>query len=67
MDISYRRFKANFLIHCKMMPFGPLTCDGSPKTLHHVILVHQGYAAIYGAILVEGVNKAGDGITFLDG
>jgi len=67
MDISYSRFRANFLIDCKMSPFGPPTCDGTPKNLQHVILVHEGYATICGAILVEGVNKAGDGINFLAG
>lgn len=50
-----------------MSPFGPPTCDGTPKNLQHVILVHEGYATICGAILVEGVNKAGDGINFLAG
>jgi len=100
MDISYRRFRPNFLINwangegfhentlvgkrlkiggrcevtflerdprCKMVTLDPDTGDGTPKILKHVTLEHEGYAGVYGAVLVEGVIKAGDEITLIDG
>jgi MOSC domain-containing protein len=52
---------------CKMVTLDPDTGDGTPKILKHVTLEHEGYAGVYGAVLVEGVVKAGDEITLIDG
>ena len=50
---------------CKMITLDPDTGDSTLKILKHVTLTHEGYAGVYGAVLVEGVVKEGDEIKLL--
>ena len=51
---------------CKMVTLDPDTGDSTPKILKHVTIAHQGYAGVYGAVLVEGILTKGDAIELLD-
>ena len=48
-----------------MITLDPDTGDSTPKILKHVTLAHEGYAGVYGAVLVEGVIKEGDEISLV--
>jgi uncharacterized protein len=50
---------------CKMITLDPETAEANPAVIKHVSRAHGGYAGVYGAVLVEGVVKAGDGIELL--
>ncbi|MEO1590823.1 MAG: MOSC N-terminal beta barrel domain-containing protein [Cyanobacteria bacterium J06632_22] len=47
---------------CKMITLDPDTADANPDIIKHVSSTHNGYAGVYGAVLVEGIVKAGDPI-----
>ncbi|MET0543786.1 MAG: MOSC domain-containing protein, partial [Variovorax sp.] len=47
---------------CKIVTIDPDTGDESPKILRHISSAHQGTAGVYGAVLLEGVVRAGDPI-----
>ncbi|MBD2258755.1 MOSC domain-containing protein [Pseudanabaena sp. FACHB-2040] len=47
---------------CKVITLDPETSEANPKVIKHVAQAYEGYAGIYGAVLVEGVVKAGDSI-----
>ena len=51
---------------CKMITLDPDTSAANPEIIKHVSKVHSGFAGVYGAVLVEGVVKAGDAIEILD-
>ncbi|WP_204137067.1 MOSC domain-containing protein [Halomicronema sp. CCY15110] len=51
---------------CKMITLDPDTSEANPEIIKHVANAHEGYAGVYGAVLVEGVVKAGDAIALLD-
>ena len=51
---------------CKMITLDPDTSDANPEIIKHVSQNHEGYAGVYGAVLVEGVVKEGDTIQLLD-
>ena len=51
---------------CKMITLDPDTSEANPEIIKHVAKAHEGYAGVYGAVLVEGVVKAGDEIALLD-
>lgn len=51
---------------CKMITLDPDTSAANPEIIKHVANAHEGYAGVYGAVLVEGVVKAGDAIALLD-
>lgn len=50
---------------CKMITLDPQTAEANPAIIKHVSRAHEGYAGVYGAVLVEGVVKAGDRIELL--
>ena len=50
---------------CKMITLDPDTSEANPEVIKHVSKAHEGYAGVYGAVLVEGVVKAGDAIELL--
>ncbi|GAB4382922.1 MAG: hypothetical protein Kow00121_43920 [Elainellaceae cyanobacterium] len=45
---------------CKVITLDPDTSEANPKIIKHVSQAHEGYAGVYGAVLVEGMVKAGD-------
>ena len=45
---------------CKMITLDPDTSEANPAVIKHVNNAHEGFAGVYGAVLVEGVVKAGD-------
>jgi uncharacterized protein len=45
---------------CKVITLDPETSEANPKIIKHVAQAHEGYAGVYGAVLVEGMVKAGD-------
>ncbi|HHP7245642.1 MAG TPA: MOSC domain-containing protein [Elainellaceae cyanobacterium] len=45
---------------CKMITLDPDTSEANPAIIKHVANAHEGYAGVYGAVLVEGMVKAGD-------
>nr|WP_277882120.1 MOSC domain-containing protein [Oculatella sp. FACHB-28] len=47
---------------CKMITLDPDTSEANPAIIKHVSKAHEGYAGVYGAVLVEGMVKAGDTI-----
>ncbi len=47
---------------CKIITIDPETGDADPKILRHVSTAHAGMAGVYGAVLLEGVIRAGDPI-----
>ena len=50
---------------CKMITLDPDTSEANPKIIKHVAQSHEGYAGVYGAVLVEGAVKAGDSVELL--
>lgn len=50
---------------CKMITLDPDTSEANPKIIKHVAQAHEGYAGVYGAVLVEGVVKSGDAVELL--
>ena len=50
---------------CKIITLDPNTSEANPKIIKHVSQAHEGYAGVYGAVLVEGVVKAGDRVELL--
>lgn len=50
---------------CKMITLDPDTAEANPKIIKHVAQNHEGYAGVYGAVLVEGVVRAGDTVELL--
>jgi uncharacterized protein len=51
---------------CKMITLDPDTAEANPEIIKHVSRSYEGYAGLYGAVLVEGIVKAGDTIQLLD-
>ncbi|MGF1523131.1 MAG: MOSC domain-containing protein [Leptolyngbyaceae cyanobacterium] len=51
---------------CKMITLDPDTSEANPEIIKHIAKAHEGFAGVYGAVLVEGVVKAGDSIQLLD-
>lgn len=51
---------------CKMISLDPDTGDHNPEVLRKVAQVHDNYAGVYCAVLVEGVLAKGDTIELLD-
>lgn len=51
---------------CKMITLDPDTSEANPDIIKHVNKAHAGFAGVYGAVLVEGIVKAGDSIQVLD-
>ena len=49
-----------------MITLDPDTSEANPNIIKHLASNHEGYAGVYGAVLVEGVVKAGDAIELLD-
>ncbi|MEL6320135.1 MAG: MOSC N-terminal beta barrel domain-containing protein [Cyanobacteria bacterium J06626_14] len=47
---------------CKMITLDPDTSEANPAIIKHVSQSHEGFAGVYGAVLIEGVVKAGDTI-----
>lgn len=50
---------------CKVITLDPETGEADPRILRHIVNEHEGFAGIYGAVLLEGVVKAGDPIVLL--
>ena len=44
----------------------PDTAESNPDVLREVAKNHKGMAGVYGAVLVEGIVRAGDSIELLD-
>jgi uncharacterized protein YcbX len=51
---------------CKMITLDPETAQANPEILRTIARRHDGFAGVYGAVLVEGVVSPGDAITVLD-
>ena len=51
---------------CKMITLEPDTFEANPEIVKHANKAHSGFAGVYGAVLVEGVVKAGDSIELID-
>lgn len=51
---------------CKMITIDPETAQLSPEIMRRVKNLHDGMAGVYGAVLVEGIVRAGDAITLLE-
>lgn len=51
---------------CKMITLDPDTSEANPNIIKHVSKAHEGFAGVYGAVLVEGFVNAGDTIELLD-
>ncbi|NER82108.1 MAG: MOSC domain-containing protein [Leptolyngbya sp. SIO1D8] len=51
---------------CKMITLDPETSEANPEVIKHVSKAHEGFAGVYGAVLVEGVVKAGDPIQLVE-
>lgn len=51
---------------CKMITIDPDTAAASPEVLRAVARNHGGMAGVYGAVLTEGIVRAGDEIVLLD-
>lgn len=51
---------------CKMITLDPDTSEANPAIIKHIARTREGYAGVYGAVLVEGIVKAGDAIELLD-
>jgi uncharacterized protein YcbX len=47
---------------CKMITLDPDTADPNPEVMKQVSHAHEGKAGVYGAVVVEGVIRAGDEI-----
>ena len=50
---------------CKVITVNPDTAVADSKLIKHVAQSHEGYAGVYGAVLVEGIVRAGDAIELL--
>lgn len=50
---------------CKVITVNPDTAEVNSELIKHIARSHEGYAGVYGAVLVEGVVKAGDPIELL--
>ncbi|WP_319423036.1 MOSC domain-containing protein [Pleurocapsa sp. FMAR1] len=50
---------------CKVITVNPDTAAVDSKLIKHIAQSHEGYAGVYGAVLVEGMVKAGDRIELL--
>lgn len=50
---------------CKVITLDPDTAAANPEIIKHVAQFHQGYAGVYGAVLVEGLVKTGDTVELL--
>ena len=50
---------------CKVITVNPDTAAVDSKLIKHISQSHEGYAGVYGAVLVEGIVKAGDSIELL--
>ena len=50
---------------CKVITVNPDTAAVDSKLIKHVAQSHEGYAGVYGAVLVEGIVKAGDRVELL--
>lgn len=51
---------------CKMISLDPDTGEHNPEILRKVVQIHDNYAGVYCAVLVEGILAAGDSIELLD-
>jgi len=51
---------------CKMITLDPDTAEPNPEILRTVARGHEGFAGVYGAVLVEGTIRPGDPIEVLD-
>ncbi len=51
---------------CKMITIDPDTAEETPSIMRNVARAHGGNAGVYGAVLIEGVVRAGDPIVLLD-
>ena len=51
---------------CKMITLDPDTAQANPEIIRQVARAHEGKAGVYGAVMVEGTIRPGDGITLLD-
>ena len=51
---------------CKMITLDPETSEANPEIIKYLSKAHEGFAGVYGAVLVEGMIKAGDPIQVLD-
>jgi hypothetical protein len=49
-----------------MISLDPDTAERNPKILGKVTKAHDGNAGVYGAVLVQGLVKAGDDIELLN-
>jgi uncharacterized protein YcbX len=50
---------------CKMISLDPNTGEHNPGVLRHVVQVHDNFAGVYCAVLIEGLLKKGDPIELL--
>ena len=50
---------------CKMITLDPDTAEANPEVMRHLARAHDSRAGVYGAVLVEGIIRAGDQITLL--
>ena len=51
---------------CKMITLDPDTGQANPEVMRRVAKDHGGTAGVYGAVLVEGIIRAGDEIVLVD-
>lgn len=51
---------------CKMISLDPETGEHNPEILRQVAQVHENFAGVYCAVLIEGVLSVGDVITLVD-
>ena len=51
---------------CKMITLDPDTGLANPEVMRRVAKDHGGTAGVYGAVLVEGIVRAGDEIALID-
>ena len=51
---------------CVMITLDPDTAEKTPAILKQVARAHDGFAGVYGAVLVEGVIRKGDSVELLD-
>jgi uncharacterized protein len=51
---------------CKMITLDPDTAQPNPEVMRRVARDHEGKVGIYGAVVVEGTIRPGDGVAVLD-
>jgi uncharacterized protein len=51
---------------CMMITLDPDTAEKTPVILKQVAQAHDGFAGVYGAVLVEGMIRKGDSVELLD-